>query len=169
MELFHHRMNPKWLKWIMEVPLEFPQHTFIFLTKCPQNLPQWSPFPENCWVGVTVTNAKMAEEAGFWLRGVKAPIKFVSFEPLLERIPAHFADYISDDVQGISWVIIGQQTPVSAKTEPKIEWIREIVEAADKAEVKVFLKNNLKPLISQNLGHTFPGFAYGERLRQEMP
>ncbi len=45
---------------------------------------------------------------------------------------------------GISWVIIGAQTKPTVY--PKIEWVREIVEAADKAGVKVFLKDNLKPL-----------------------
>jgi len=29
---------------------------------------------------------------------------------------------------------------------PKIEWIKEIVEAADKAGIPVFLKDNLRPL-----------------------
>ena len=52
---------------------------------------------------------------------------------------------------------------------PRIEDLREIVEAADKAGVKVFLKENLKPLIVENLGHTFPSLAYREHLRQEMP
>ena len=46
---------------------------------------------------------------------------------------------------GISWVILGSQT--KPYKPPKIEWVREIVQAADKAGVKVFLKKNLKPLI----------------------
>ena len=43
------------------------------------------------------------------------------------------------------WVIIGSQT--RPYKPPKIEWVREIVEACDKARIPVFLKDNLKPLI----------------------
>ncbi len=46
---------------------------------------------------------------------------------------------------GIAWIILGAQTKPTL--QPKIEWVREIVEAADKAGVKVFLKDNLMPLI----------------------
>ena len=46
---------------------------------------------------------------------------------------------------GISWVILGSQTKPTVM--PKIEWVREIVEAADKAGIPVFLKDNLKPLL----------------------
>jgi len=163
---------------------------FYLLTKQPQNLIKWSPFPDNVYIGVTATNAKMAEEAGFWLWEVKATVKFVSFEPLLERVAAHFVDYISDEVEGIKWVIIGAMTcsggdlaKLSSQFPeltpkpfgnryvllPKIEWVQEIVDAADKADIPVFLKDNLKPLVFDD-----PFFAgvcrlgAGE-LRQEMP
>ena len=42
--------------WIFNAIGACPQHTFLFLTKQPQNLPAWSPFPPNCWVGVTATD-----------------------------------------------------------------------------------------------------------------
>ncbi len=46
---------------------------------------------------------------------------------------------------GISWVIIGSQTkPYRPST---IEAVQEIVEAADKAGIKVFLKDNLRDLL----------------------
>jgi len=46
---------------------------------------------------------------------------------------------------GINWLIIGAQT--KPYKPPEISWAQEIVEAADKAGVKVFLKDNLKPLL----------------------
>ncbi len=58
--------------------------------------------------------------------------------------------------------------------QPNPEWVREIVEAADKAGIKVFLKDNLKPLV----GHACTiddkwvwakDLGYGGLLRQEMP
>lgn len=48
---------------------------------------------------------------------------------------------------GISWVIVGQVTPVKDATMPKLYWIEGIVKAADKAKIPVFLKNNLESLI----------------------
>ena len=44
---------------------------------------------------------------------------------------------------GISWVILGAQTPRSEKTFPKWGWVKEIIDAADKANIPVFLKDNL--------------------------
>ena len=46
---------------------------------------------------------------------------------------------------GIGWVIIGAQT--KPYKPPEIEWVKEIIEACDKAGVKVFLKNNLLKLL----------------------
>ena len=148
MELFGDWIRPYWMWDIFEVINAFSFFTFIFLTKQPQNLAKWSPFPENVYLGVTVTNQESFDKAIHYLKMVDAKIKFISFEPLLERITFEEA--------GISWLIIGQQTPVSRKTEPKIEWIAGIVEAADKASVPVFLKDNLKPLLGDNLCQEFP-------------
>jgi protein gp37 len=169
-DLFGIGIPEEWTRTILDLCRKHEQNRYYLLTKQPQRLPQFSPFPENCWVGVTATNEKMFHSGIESLKSIEATVRFISVEPLLSwNTPFDYLIWESLWRAHINWLIIGQQTPVSAKTEPKIEWIREIVEAADKAEVKVFLKNNLKPLISQNLGHTFPGFAYGERLRQEMP
>ena len=46
----------------------------------------------------------------------------------------------------INWLIIGAQT--KPYKPPKIEWVEEIVRAADRAGIPIFLKNNLKPLFS---------------------
>lgn len=145
MELFGPWVKDEWLKEIIEWTQRFPQHTFIFLTKQPQELARWSPFPKNAWVGVSVCNDKMLDVAADKLEDIEAGVKFISFEPLLARLTfsLDYAFYYS----GISWAIIGQLTPVSARTAPRIEWVRTIVEAANWAGTKVFLKNNLRPLL----------------------
>lgn len=155
MELFGNWVKPAWLKCIFERVKLLPEHTFIFLTKQPQNLRKWSPFPDNCWVGVSATNGKMAEDAGYYLTQIDAKVRFLSLEPLQERTLLYFGK------PKLDWLIIGQQTPVNPKTAPKIEWIKEIVDAADKANVPVFLKNNLAPLLRQNNHnlYSFPEWA----------
>ncbi len=68
---------------------------------------------------------------------------------------------------GISWVILGAQTKPTVM--PKIEWVQEIVEAADKAGIPVFLKDSLKQLMLTDLFNV-PKWAFKKHhLRQEMP
>ena len=151
-----------------------PQHTFLFLTKQPQNLSQWSPFPDNAWVGVSATDDMKYVEAFALLANIKAGVKYISFEPLLSRISDTGAFMKS---AGLKWIIIGAQT--KPYKQPKIEWVKEIVQAADKAGVKVFLKNNIRSLLCDALAakqierNQFfvkgDQSGYGWNLRQEMP
>jgi len=157
----------EWTRRVLEQCKIFSQHRFYLLTKQPQNPIKFSPFPENCWVGATVTNQDSLSDTLRALIDVDAKTKFLSLEPLLGEINVSF---YPDEIQ---WVIIGQQTPVSAKTEPKVEWVREIVNAADKAGIPVFLKDNLKPLLVtyKDGGEYAPLWANGGygTLRQEIP
>ena len=170
-----------------------PQHTFIFLTKAPWNLPKWGPFPDNAWMGVSACDPKTAEEAGFWLYDLKARNKWISFEPLLERMAPHVTDYfVNEGLACIKLLVIGALTGTRKDMEavkerwpaltllpyrnqwtlqPPIEWVREIVEAADKAGAKVWIKNNLTPGLAPPGGGLFPKWARraGPYLRQALP
>ena len=185
MELFGDWIKPDWMEQIMALPQNFPQHTFIFLTKQPQNLVKFSPFPDNCWVGVTATNnetyykaMRFLADRDYWFNrppnSVEAKVKFLSFEPLLGKIhlDTKYGFPLNLKKSGINWLVIGAQTRPTVY--PKIEWVREIVEAADKAGIPVFLKDNLLPLLG---GYPIPKanmWAYKFKagrfnLRQEMP
>ncbi len=157
----------EWTQKVLDFIRANPDYTFLTLTKQPQNLPKFSPFPENCWVGVTATNGHHFVNALDNLVHVKAPVQFISFEPLLDW---HIESWLIEDLKSqpeIKWLIIGQQTPISAKTQPQIEWVQEIVEAADKAGIPVFLKGNLRSLFTRILP-TWAADDYGT-LRQEFP
>ncbi len=163
-----------WMRFVFEAVKRHPELTHIFLTKQPQNLIKWSPFPENCWVGVSITDC--LDGIGF-MADVKASVKFISFEPLqYYDVDALTASELFR-VNGISWVIIGQQTPVKKVTMPKIEWVREIVEACNKAGIPVFLKDNLESLWTlENRVEPFFKFSRPSpwateigKLRQEIP
>ena len=159
---------------VFETVRKCPQHTFVFLTKQPQNLPSWGKFPDNCQVGVTATNADMMFRALVFLEKIRAKVKFLSLEPLLANIPNSAEwDYIKAVIRVVDLVIIGAQTKPTVM--PKIEHVQEIVEACDKAEIPVFLKNNLTTLI-QEAGMGKAKWAAREWvmckypvLRQEMP
>lgn len=173
MELFGNWIPDLWLKDTFKIVSQFPQHTFIFLTKRPENLQKWSPFPANCHVGVSCISWLKFLAAMHYMADIRASVKFISFEPLLESMgPASMiAEHLANG--GINWLILGQQTPVSAKTAPKVEWLREIVEAADKANVPVFLKNNLYDLLPTEppffLPDRMPDGSSAYTMRQELP
>ncbi len=163
-DLFGMGIPADWTAWILEFIRVHPFWRFYLLTKQPQNLAKWSPFPDNCWVGVSVTNGKMLDDAGYYLEQVQAKVKYISFEPLLERIVPYFGK------PGINWVIIGAQTKPTIL--PKVEWVREIADVADQSGVPMFLKDSLKatrgPLKIQMSDSQYEQH-YGLRFRQEMP
>ncbi len=145
-----------------------PQHTFVFLTKNPNGYQKWGKFPDNCWLGATVCNEVMYLRACKELHDVKANNKFLSFEPLLEEL--HKGGGLLEHA-GIGQVIIGAQT--QPYRPPRIEYVKEIVEVADKAGIPVFLKDNLKPIfrVNDNKNHIyFPVWATARGFyRQEYP
>lgn len=182
-DLFGKGIPEKWTERVLdEIWGNKGYDRFYLLTKQPQNLVKWSPFPDNCWVGVTATTFPAMIEATKWLAGVKAKVKYLSLEPLLDwdlygvkTLPGRLWKHA-----GIAWLIIGactgtakdidllcdRQPDLDVKLQtvgnkfvalPKLQWVQEIVEAADKASIPVFLKTNLLPLFSE-----------GE-IRQEMP
>jgi len=176
MELFGTWVPDESLEYIFKVVRQYPQHTFIFLTKQPERLDRWSPFPDNCWVGVSATNMIQYLQALLAFRWVETKHKWLSFEPLLGRLKFEDsgAAIFPDDLKGadINWLVIGQQTPTKQSTQPKVERIHEIVTAADKAGIPVFLKDNLRPLINitpYQLCEWAWSDKNGHDLRQELP
>ena len=170
-ELFGNWVGSVSIKYILDYVKDYPQHTFIFLTKQPQRLNQFSPYPANCYIGVSATDEQMFINAICFLRHIEAKVKFISLEPLLSWDTSAWGYPLVNwfNKYPIQQIIIGQQTPVSAKTQPKIEWIREIIESADKAKIPVFLKDNLKGFLPfrQHYRDDFHGKCY--ELRQEFP
>lgn len=155
--------------WVFNTVKKCPQDTFVFLTKNPKGLLKWGRFPDNAWVGVSVCNDKMLDAAVDNLEDIEAKHKWISFEPLAKKITLSldYALYYS----GINWIVIGGWD--RGKTQPKVEWIRGIIEAADRTGIPVFLKDNLLPLLKNHNAYqwaftpnsvpTFPTY------RQEFP
>lgn len=178
-DLFGIGIPQQWQEQVFNTIKRCPQHTFLLLTKQPQNLAKFSPFPDNCHVGVSATNADMFIEGCKHLSKIEANVKYISVEPLLswdKGKPGFIATMLQK--WDVNWLIIGQQTPISARTTPKIEWTQEIVEAADKAGIPVFLKDNLthifvrdsKEADLQTFQETFHWALNSEsKLRQELP
>lgn len=86
-DLFGNGIPEGWISDVVEeiIPRS-PQHRFYLLTKQPQNLIKFSPFPSNCFVGVSASNQQQFNNAVQHLEEVKATVKFISFEPMLDHI-----------------------------------------------------------------------------------
>ena len=133
-ELFDPHIPNDWIKAILAVAWIHLRHTFQFLTKQPHRAAQFE-FPPNAWVGVTIESVKQ----DYWnrlhhLSTINAPVKFISYEPLLtpiKRIP----DFVD-------WIIIGAMTGPNAM-KPKKQWVQALIDAADAKGIPVFLKDNL--------------------------
>ncbi len=181
-DLFGLGIPEEWTRQVLDViskQMTYPAENdrLYLLTKQPQNLLAWSPFPDNCWLGVTATNYTMANDARYWLKQIKAKVKYLSIEPFLEPLHDRHGSMLNLLREGINWLIIGVCTGTKTEMEalikrypgltlmpygkkwtaqPKIEWIEEIVQAADKAGIPVFEKDNLRPLLGNNLRQKMP-------------
>lgn len=133
-ELFGDWIRPEWIHNIISFCSAYPRHTFIFLTKQPQNLVKWSPFPDNCWIGITVCDDKMANGI-VNLEDIEATVKFVSFKPMLED--AHLYYY----TDFFDWCILGSRTQPTK--HPPLELVNETISTMDKAHIPVFIKEPL--------------------------
>lgn len=131
---------------IFKIIEKCPQHTFQILTKFPQNIDR--PMPDNVWLGVTVTEEQDSHRLWRLRRYEKAKIKFVSYEPLLNDV------IFLDD--WLDWVIVGRLTGHGKKHDPKKEKIETIVKRAQKWNIPIFLKNNLKKIWGEPLIQEFP-------------
>ncbi|RXG63697.1 DUF5131 family protein [Candidatus Atribacteria bacterium 1244-E10-H5-B2] len=125
----------EWVEKVIEKVRQYPQHTFQFLTKYPNDVYFKYNFPKNCWLGITVTKeTDMHKNDWNYLYGKN--IYFISFEPLLEEINLHFLDH-----RNINWVIIGFQTNPFKKIEEKA--VVNIIEYTRENNIPLFLKNSI--------------------------
>lgn len=120
---------------IFETVRDCKWHIFLFLTKWPQCLPEFNPWPDNAWVGATATGSPKVRHAIDHLHYVQARVKYVSIEPLLAHVEGPL-------LKGLNWLIIGAQTGPGAVT-PKPEWVVELRLYAQHFHIPIFLKDNL--------------------------
>lgn len=110
------------------------QHTYMILTKRPAMAGRYAAYPEWVWLGTSCESQKWYNRRIKHLQNVDCKVRFLSIEPMLERINLH-------TLNGISWVIIGAESGL--KRRPfKVEWLKSVVAQCDKAKVPVFVKQD---------------------------
>jgi protein gp37 len=133
-DLFHAKVPLDFLKQVLGVMADTPQHTYQVLTKRSARLPKIADkldWPPNLWLGVSVEDAEHLYRVDH-LRAVAAAVRFLSCEPLLGSLACL-------DLTDIGWVITGGESGPHARPLDQ-EWVREIRDLCIAAEVPFFHK-----------------------------
>lgn len=136
-DLFGKWVPQEWIDAILEAVRQAPQWNFLFLTKFPQRLAsiEW---PENAWVGTSVDEQYRVEIAEKAFRKVQASVKWLSVEPMRERLTF-------TSLEMFDWVVIGGQSKSSQAPafQPPWEWVEHLMQQARRAGCLVYWKPNL--------------------------
>lgn len=134
-DLFHEEIPDNYLDEIFAVIEQTPHHTYQILTKRAERLPRYFDkrvCPQNVWLGVSVEDKKHGVPRIDYLRSVKAHIRFLSVEPLLEDIG-------NLNLEGIHWVIVGGESGHKARPM-KQEWVKNVQRQAERSGAAFFFK-----------------------------
>lgn len=116
-------------------------HTYQILTKRSSRMSSELEFhfpygaPEHIWFGVSVEAAEYRHRARL-LRKANVHFRFLSLEPLLERIPD-----CEELVHGMDWVIIGGESEFTGLARPlPLAGVEEIINTCTRLGIPVFVK-----------------------------
>jgi protein gp37 len=136
-DLFGRWVPDRWIELVLETVRAAPQWNFLFLTKGPARMAEFA-FPENAWVGTTVDCQARVANAERAFRKVKAAVKWLSCEPLLE--PLRFKD-----LKAFQWIVLGGSSASTQTPEwhPPLSWIAALEGEAREAGLGIYEKDNL--------------------------
>ena len=129
----------KQIQSVLDIVAEHPKHQFQFLTKNPKRYASFN-LPKNGIYGTSIDGTeKTVNNLYYLIQNVQNESKiFVSFEPLLKRIPLH---WIITDFEYLDWIIIGANSNRGAK-KPPLHWAGALIALAKECKIPVFVKNN---------------------------
>jgi len=151
-DLFHSFVPKAAIDNVLEIIAAHPQHTFIMLTKRPDNIDGmlYDPDPTaparelgggdylpNLWIGISAENQKYYDERIDYLLKIPAKKRIVSMEPLLGPIR------LGEHIKNLDWVIVGGesgnfQRPYDQLIKP--DWVRSIRDQCVANGVPFFFK-----------------------------
>lgn len=137
-DLFHDEVSDAFIAQVFQAMADTPQHTFQVLTKRAARLAEWHRahnaawWLPNVWVGVSVEDRQYGLPRLRHLRGVRAAVRFLSIEPLIEDLGVVNLDRID-------WVIVGGESGRRARPMQP-EWATSIRDQCRRAHVPFFFK-----------------------------
>ena len=137
-DLFHKDIPYSYVAKVFDVMERADQHVFQVLTKRSSLMrnfvnPRYRTrkAPPHIWLGVSVESPKLLVRMKH-LQQTEATVRFVSFEPLLERMG-------KVDLHGIDWAIVGGESGYGSRPiQPG--WVRELRDECLKQNVAFFFK-----------------------------
>ncbi len=145
-----------WREWAWDIIRSRPDLHWQILTKRPERIKEclpndWGDGWNNVWLGVSVENQKTANERLPILSNLDAKMKFISIEPILDKINLSKVMWFSKNLNAhfhvfsaFDWVIIGGESGNEKgkyRYRPsEIEWYINLVEECKLNRVPVFVK-----------------------------
>lgn len=136
-DLFGKWVPNAWIEAVLQTVSDNPQWNFLFLSKFPQKMREFE-FPDNAWVGTSVDKQGAVARAESAFTGIKAKVKWLSCEPMLERLTFK-------SLGMFDWVVIGgaSKSTQSDAFNPPFEWVSHLVNQCEASNAKVYMKTNL--------------------------
>ena len=134
-DLFHEQIPFTFIEKVIATISDTPQHRYQILTKRPERMAEFFATritPDNAWLGTSVEDCRYGLPRIPVLQSIKAAVRFLSIEPLLEDL----GDF---DMSGISWVIVGGESGPRARPM-HAEWALSIRDQCEQAKIPFFFK-----------------------------
>ena len=143
-DLFHKQIPFEFILQVFQTMFEADQHTYQVLTKRPHRAKQFwqqhqDAFPEgkwpaNIWMGTSIESQRYTRRLEY-LTAIPAPVKFVSAEPLIDKLSLVY--WLRNWL--IQWVIVGGESGPGARPMD-ILWAQNLRDECHQYNVPYFLK-----------------------------
>ena len=190
-DLFHKDVRPEWIaatiKAAMSANRKQYKHTWLFLTKRPQNIIKWREwarhvcpevaawFQHKAWIGITAENQTRFDERWPVLNQIPAAVKFISVEPMLskvdiEMVPCRYCNHPGDILvwpcphcegrrfELPNWIICGGESGPGARPISS-DWARGLRDQCKSNGIPFFFKQWGGPNKKQT-GNVLDGQTY---------
>ena len=139
-DLFHEEAQMEFIEKCFMTMVAADHHIYQILTKRPHKMAEFSKLfydlfgftiPSHIWLGTSIEDNNTTHRIDE-LRKVKGYTRFISFEPLLEKLH-------KINLKNIDWAIIGGESGPNYRRVEE-EWVWDLIKQCKKQKVKVFFK-----------------------------
>jgi protein gp37 len=136
-DLFGEWVPREWIDAVLSTTRANPQWNFLFLTKNPKRYLEFN-FPGNSWLGTTIERQSRVADALSVFERLEAPVKWLSCEPLSERLTF-------PTLEPFDWLVIGgfSRSRASGLNRTMVEWVEDLLRQARESRVAVYVKPNI--------------------------
>lgn len=140
-DIFHDNVYKGWQREVFKVMIKNDRHTFLILTKRPQNMRDYlhvnysnlrDGLPNNIWLGISIEDQMAAKTRLAYFNQILHKNLWISYEPALEYVD--FTGY-----EFIKWMVIGGESG-AGKRPVNIEWLRSASDWCKRNKIPLFIK-----------------------------